>query len=315
MTNKDYTSAANMPTKLFHNPVIQNSKIVPYHITVIPTNICNEKCPECFCYNRDPKKQMDFFTYKKIVDTFYDLGTRAISYSGGGEPDCHPEINLFLNYAQQKSIDTALVSNGKNLRTINTQELNNLEWIRISATTSRPVNLEGLVEHMRRAPEADWGMSYIVNDVDKEYVKKLVDFANDNPITHIRMVSDMRTPYVNHLPDLREYIESLNTDSSKIVWQERTQNKLGVKECLLSLLHPVIDVDGNVQPCCGAHFSSDPPAFDFNKKTSMCHYTQYPERINKQLPFDGTNCAVCQYDDYNKVLEILKTKPTHSKFV
>ena len=315
ITNKcDYTSAATMPAKLFHNPVVQDGKIVPYHITMIPTNVCNARCKECFCDNRDKTKQLSYFEIVQIVDEMYDLGTRAISLSGGGEPDCHPDINKIISYIDKKGIDVASVSNGKNLKTIADNELNRLQWLRISGTSSRPVNLKQLRYDMTRGPDVDWAMSYVLGDEVIPYInlKKAIDFTDTNNLTHLRVVSDMMHPDENRIPKAKEY---LGKTSDKIIWQERISNVHGKKNCLVNLLHPIVDADGNMQPCCGMMIATTPPTHDFSKDTAMCHWTEYGEMIKKQKPFDGKNCDICQYDAYNEALEMLITKPNHTKFV
>jgi len=310
----DYTSAATMPVKLFHNDVIQKGKIVPYHVTITPTNVCNAKCEECFCDNRDKTKVLPYLEITKIVDELYSLGTRAISLSGGGEPDCHPDINGIINYIDEKGIDVASVSNGKNLKTITDNELNKLKWLRISGTSSRPVNLRQLKHDMNRGPAVDWAMSYVLGNEDEPYanLENAINFTDTHNLTHLRIVSDMMHPDENRIPKAKEYI---GETSNKIVWQERTDNVHGKSKCLVNLLHPIVDADGNMQPCCGIMIATTPPTHDFNKQTAMCHWTEYREMIEKQIPFDGKNCDICQYDEYNKTLEMLLTKPKHSKFV
>jgi len=310
----DYTSAATMPIKLFHNPVIQNGKIVPYHVTMTPTNVCNTKCKECFCDNRDKTKVLPYSEIINIVDELYSLGTRAISLSGGGEPDCHPNINEIILYMDARNIDVASVSNGKNLRTVTDNVLNKLKWMRISGTSSRPVNLKQLEYDMVRGPSVDWGMSYVLGKENAPYtnLNAAIDFTDHNDLTHLRIVSDMMHPDKNRIPKAKKHI---GKTSDKIVWQERTSNVHGRKNCLVNLLHPIVDADGNMQPCCGIMIATTPPTHDFGKDTAMCHWTEYREMIEKQKPFDGKDCDICQYDAYNETLEMLLTKPKHEKFI
>jgi len=320
----DYTSAATMPTKMFHNQVVQKGKIVPYHVTITPTNVCNETCAECFCKNRDKTAAIPYKEFTKITDTLYDLGTRAISLSGGGEPDCHPDINKIIKYVHNKDMDVALVTNSKALNRIDTNALNLLDWVRVSSTTTRPVDLEKLATHVKRAPDAGWGHSLVLGqpkytdfwfDPQMDYMKGLIGMTNEPNFSHLRIVSDMMHPDENRIPLLKRFIDDSGIDTSKVIWQERTENEKGIKDCKVGLLHPVIDATGYMQPCCGIHFATTPPAFDFNEDTSMCHWTNYAKRVEDQEVFDGENCDICQYMDYNRTLEMLLTKPANSRFV
>jgi len=80
-------------------------------------------------------------------------------------------------------------------------------------------------------------------------------------------------------------------------------------------LHPIVGVDGNIQPCCGIHFATEPPTYDFGRETSLCYYTNYPEYSKQGAIFDGKDCKICQYGEYNRTLEMLVNKPKHERFV
>ena len=310
----DYTAAATMPVKLLHNPVIQNGKIIPYHVTMTPTNVCNANCTECFCVNRDGTKQLDYLEITEIVDELHSLGTRAISLSGGGEPECHPSINKIIDYIHGAGIAVASVSNGKQLYSIQNNSLNKLQWMRISGTSSRPVNLKQLTSDMKRGTNVDWGLSYVLGDEHVPYknLNDAITYTDTHDITHLRIVSDMMHPDENRIPKAKVYI---GKTSDKIVWQERTSNVHGQKKCLVNLLHPIVDTYGNIQPCCGINFATNPPTYDFGESTAICNWKEYREMIEKQIPFNGSNCEICQYDAYNELLKMLLTKPKHEKFV
>jgi len=134
-----------------------------------PTNVCNAHCKECFCDNRDKTKELPYSEITNIVDEMYNLGTRAISLSGGGEPDCHPDINKIIDYIHGAGIDVASVSNGKELYNIQTETLNKLQWIRVSGTSSRPVDLKRLSLDMERGLDVDWGLSYVLGEESAPY--------------------------------------------------------------------------------------------------------------------------------------------------
>ncbi len=312
----DFTSAATFPAKLLHNPVIQGGKIVPYHITMIPTNVCNKDCPECFCHKRDRTKELPLGEIKKIVDKVYELGTRAISLSGGGEPDCHPDINHIINYIYNKGMDIALVTNGKNIYKIKDKNLKLFDWIRVSGTSSNPVDLKRLKVDILRAPNSGWGLSHILSLCELtnySNLKQTIKFSNNPSISHLRVVSDMMHTNENRIPEAKKYTKKL--DNSKVIWQERTTNELGSKECLVPLLHPIVDANGDIQPCCGIHFATDPPTYDFGKETAICNWRDYDKYLEEQTKYDGTKCKICQYSQYNKTLKMLLEEPKNRKFV
>ena len=168
---------------------------------------------------------------------------------------------------------------------------------------------------MLRAPNPGWGLSYVLSKHESEDYSNLyesIKFTNENPITHIRIVSDMIQPDINRIPNAKY---SINIHNKKVVWQERITNELGSKECLVPLLHPIVDADGNIQPCCGMHIATDPPTYDFGKETAICNWKDYWEYSGLQKKYDGTNCKTCQYSQYNKTLKMMMKEPKNRRFV
>lgn len=62
------------------------------------TNRCNTDCPFCCMYSgTGNKRDMDFETYKKIID---GCGKEFELQLEGGEPLLHPDLYLFMEYAR-----------------------------------------------------------------------------------------------------------------------------------------------------------------------------------------------------------------------
>ena len=99
-----------------------------------------------------------------------------------------------------------------------------------------------------------------------------------------------------------------NGSCEKLIFQRRSAYDTGMSPCLLSLLKPVIDVDGSLYPCCGVQYASE----DENELRKMPlsfvmgKWSDYPLK-----PFDGKICKKCYYGDYNRVLKGLTTPLRH----
>jgi len=89
----------------------------PLYLILEPVSSCNLRCPFCMQvdenFTNDPKMMgmMEFELFKKIIDEAYDSGTRAITFTGRGEPTLHPQLGEMLEYCQDKFIEIKMNTN------------------------------------------------------------------------------------------------------------------------------------------------------------------------------------------------------------
>lgn len=91
-------------------------KRVPVFLSLFITNRCNLRCKYCFVIDEGLDKKILHAEYSKeevfrIVDEFYDMGTRMI-FMLGGEPLVHNDIGEVINYIVCKGIYLHVVTNG-----------------------------------------------------------------------------------------------------------------------------------------------------------------------------------------------------------
>lgn len=92
----------------------------PVHVRIKPTNACNHNCR--YCSYRLENVQLgqdmssrDFIPKGKIseiIEDFNEIGVKAITFSGGGEPFCYPFIVDALNQLAKTKIKFAALTNG-----------------------------------------------------------------------------------------------------------------------------------------------------------------------------------------------------------
>ena len=84
----------------------------PLILTILVTNRCNFDCAYCWV---DPTvrkmKDMDYEQLCKIIDEFYEMGTRVI-WIEGGEPLLRNDLGDVLDHIRSKGIVTEVVTNG-----------------------------------------------------------------------------------------------------------------------------------------------------------------------------------------------------------
>jgi len=86
----------------------------PDWVQIDLTNNCNNNCVGCWCNSpllgekkMDPQtksKTLPYEAIKKFIDEIYQMGTRRIIFSGGGEPLIHPQAMDILRYVKKKGM-------------------------------------------------------------------------------------------------------------------------------------------------------------------------------------------------------------------
>ena len=110
----------------------------PFPITmeVDLTNNCNHKCE--WCYDLDKHKQqesefLDTDLIKKRLEEAYQLGTRGLNFSGGGEPMLHKDFMNIIKFCKDAGFDIGVITNGSVISRKNVHQLTELlSWLRVS---------------------------------------------------------------------------------------------------------------------------------------------------------------------------------------
>jgi len=315
MNKESYTAASTFPSKLLHQKVVVEGKIIPLHLQICPTNACNLNCDFCSCRDRDKKKHLSLEQVIKILDVCGERGTEAVTITGGGEPLVHPEINEIINYAYDEWLmEVGLVTNGILLEKLDYHK--NLTWCRISSSDDRIPAFDSIKEAIKINPQTNWAFSHVISrNPNYQIIKSIIDFAESSVFTHIRLVSDLCD--LDNVPTMDEVASEIKNsyiDDSKVIYQGRKDSTKGTKNCYISLLKPVIAPEG-IFGCCGIQYAIHGQPRDMIDKLKMGDLEDLPEILDKQKYFDGSICDVCYYDQYNKALSKLKDKPKHLKFV
>lgn len=97
--------------------------LAPVHIRIKPTNICNHRCSYC-AYRTDYlqlgkdmvlKDQIPRGKMLEIVDDIIEMGVKAVTFSGGGEPFCYPYLPEISKKLADSSVRFASLTNGAKL--------------------------------------------------------------------------------------------------------------------------------------------------------------------------------------------------------
>lgn len=322
MDKASYTAASVMPAKLFCDVElirrVKERRIHPVHLQVNPTNRCPLNCSFCSCANRDKDAELSIDDLKAITKDCIDLGTKAVTITGGGDPLAYRNIGDYVVWLKEMGAESALVTNGvlfKDMVATGLGDwLNCLTWCRISVSDNRAFNQIEVLPAMKY--KTDWSFSYVVTGSHNPMnLVSVVAFANKYNFTHVRVVDDIIGDSGVDFSSAKHLLKLSGVDGSKVIWQGRKDYRQGNPRCLISLLKPNLTPYGFFTGCCGSQFSSDPPMLDWTRNYSMG--SDIKQIIEDQRFYNGANCRRCYYGDYNDALCAIQDsdKLHHKNFI
>ena len=115
----------------------------PMTIEVDLTNHCNHRCTFC-CWGEDiavDKSTLKTDVIKKCIKDMKELGAKAITFTGGGEPMIHKDFYEVLAHANNNNFDCGLITNGSAITKENVHKLfENLQWT-INYVVPNPIRI------------------------------------------------------------------------------------------------------------------------------------------------------------------------------
>tara|TARA_B110001454_G_C12680811_1_gene417980 strand:+ start:235 stop:1329 length:1095 start_codon:yes stop_codon:yes gene_type:complete len=94
---------------------------IPSHLLVEPVSACNIRCIMCFQVDESFSKNKEFMgnmnidLFKKIIDDAEDIGIKAVTLSGRGEPTLNSKFGEMLEYCKGKFFDLKMNTNATRL--------------------------------------------------------------------------------------------------------------------------------------------------------------------------------------------------------
>lgn len=119
--------------------VKRGERIAPIYVRIKPTNRCNQNC--YYCHYKNPYLELDQYhsadeinreKMLEIIQDFKDIGVKAVTFSGGGEPLLYPYIEETMEAVLNAGIDLSVITNGSLLTDKKAELLSRAKWVRIS---------------------------------------------------------------------------------------------------------------------------------------------------------------------------------------
>jgi len=244
------------------NRYLDGEFIFPIGAEISVSGSCDAQCPDCF-YRQDPEEMggldKEFFRssrMEELVKELGEVGTKAISWTGGGEPTLHPEFPSFVQWASQAGLQQGLFTNG-----LKHPEYDPglLKWIRVTQT-NKQLN-EGVLEELRGCKTLGICINYGDN-FSEETVRAALEIAerlesmksSEDHSTYVQVRPALRVRGRTHEVRTPETIHPLlKVTDYKFIGHNSERN---YSQCEGFHFVPFIWQDGDVDIC--AYYRKDP---------------------------------------------------------
>lgn len=270
--------------------LLKTGKTNPVHITVGLTNYCNHACTWCYIdFIREEHKKpinADIRKMLEVLQEAHDMGVKAVTLVGDGEPSIHPEFAVFVRGLKKIGLDCGIFTNGGWKKPEVTDALlETMTFVRFSidAATEKThkllhraddfekviANCTELVKRRNstgtRMPTI--GVQFVVNsnnidevaDAAKMFRKTGVDYIALKP-TYVNVLNENHSEKPLDPAEVKtrlDEVAQLATADFKVLWKQWQFDTLvfspkqsrSYDVCRAVWLSPYIDEDGNVEFC------------------------------------------------------------------
>lgn len=131
---------------------LEGQRVSPIYMRVKPTNICNQNCYYCGYADKcvfddrtvNHRESIPWNILKTTLCEMKEMGVKAVTFSGGGEPLCYDSILEALRLVDELGIDYSMITNGQALLGEVAEALKKSKWIRVSFDSAKKETYEGI---------------------------------------------------------------------------------------------------------------------------------------------------------------------------
>ncbi len=333
--------------------IINGKRTAPIYIRIKPTNTCNQNC--YYCGSKDDnvpeERKFDCKAFipqqkmREIIEDISDIGVKAVTFSGGGEPLVYPYIEETLELVKTKQIDYSIITNGQALEGKKAELLSDAKWVRVSLESAnadtyasiRGVNTFNKVIHnitdfiQNKSPECTVGVNCVVANDNYQEIYDLCGVLSEAGVDNIKL-SPLRNAGGGeyHKPlknSVMRQIEQAKKDfeSNKFKIIDKYSNDSGLEDnyqkpyhrCVIQEIFTVIGADCKVYLCHQRAYTKNGDIGSLeNQSFKQLWYAE--DTIKKVREFDACKeCNFrCVFDERNILLnDLLSLDKNHINFI
>lgn len=336
------------------NDILNGDRTAPIYIRIKPTNACNQNCYYCGSKDDnvpedrvfDKKAMIPWDTMRGIVEDMADMGVKAVTFSGGGEPLVYPYIEETLRLIKEKAIDYSIISNGQALEGKNAALLSEAKWVRISLESACAGTYEGIrrvrtfdkvIQNIRefvhiKSPSCTVGINCVVG---KDNYREIYDIcglmkdvgADNIKLSPLRLDGDLGEYHKSIRGFVESQIRQAKSDFEKSGFKiiDKYDGDAGLEQsyqkpyhrCMIQEIFTVIGADCNVYLCHQRAYTKNGDIGSL-KNRSLKELWYAKDTIKKVRELDACKeCDFrCVFDERNILLNnLMSIDKNHINFI
>lgn len=326
----------------------KKGKIVyPIWVGFTLTNKCNNSCPRCTTQRKD-STTISFENAKDIIRQLEEGDVRAVTYGGGGEPTCYPNLEEIIRFTKERGMEVALCTNGYKLSEgVMNAVIDCCTWIRISLDADGPdiykkthgmpeITFNKVVENMSKLAEkkkkasskVTIGVSYLLGPETISGIYNATKLCKEIGVDQIRfrpffVWDNKRNIKLNGKEVFNELDKCKELDDNNFsvsYAEDRLESIVGERKraytkCLVYNFNTIITPDMKIYPCCMLENDAKYSLGNLKEK-SFKEIWGSEERKNAYGKINLNDCPnPCMLDKHNELLEAIVRDIPHSNFL
>lgn len=325
------------------NDIREGKRVAPIYIRIKPTNYCNHKC--YYCSYADTKlglrdsvnshDQIPWQKMKEIISDISDIGVKAVTLSGGGEPLIYPYIIETMTKLLDAGIDLSVITNGQLLKDGQAEVLADAKWVRVSLDSANAETYSRIrqvpftafeevcnnISHFSRIKKNDCelGVNFVVNHENASQVYDIAKMLKDLGVNHIKYTARVtKDLFVYHKTFQKQVIDQIHRAKNELESADfRIINKYEsdfdsalvfhrcYDKCYINRFFTVIAADSKVYFCHDKAYVKEGIVGDLRNQ-SFKELWFSDETIRRYQEFNPQKeCNHhCVYDDRNELLNM-----------
>lgn len=331
--------------KIFYHQELLHSlmcgeRCKPVYIRIKPTNRCNHDCS--YCHYRHSYVDLDEYNpsdeiprdkMMEIIDDMADIGVKAVTFTGGGEPLIYPYIEEAMEKILDAGIDLSIITNGSMLQGRKAELLAKAKWVRISVESINDdmyCRIRGIKQHSFdmlcnnienfskiKDRSCEFGINVVVGKDNYREVRRIAELMKKLGVNHVKFSPMIVTATKEYHKEFKELVSEelaalqseLNCDNFRVIdlytgdFENSVVFERGYTKCFRKEFECVIAANSKVYYCQDNAYMSKGMVCDLSKVSFKQGW--YSDEVTKKFAnFDAKTVCThnCVYDSRNELI-------------